>query len=83
MKTFLTTVAFAAVVAIGSPAFAQTTSEQSDPNSAYAAPPPPDGIVHSTSPAYDVYHANGEYVGSDPDPFIRNDLRNDDDGDGD
>jgi len=32
---------------------------------------------HSTSPAYDVYDTRGHYVGSDPDPFIRNQLAND------
>jgi hypothetical protein len=99
MKTALATAAFAAVVAIGSPTFAQTTNEQSARSAldAYAqAQPPtkkaqhrrrnrqggpafwnparPDGIVHSTNPAYDVYGIDGEYVGSDPDPIIRDSL---------
>jgi hypothetical protein len=33
--------------------------------------------VHSPNPAYDVYDTSGQYVGSDPDPFIRNTLRYD------
>ena len=32
-----------------------------------------DGRVHSSNPAFDVY-TQGRYIGSDPDPFIRNDL---------
>lgn len=32
---------------------------------------------HSDNPAWDVYDGTGEYVGSDPDPFIRNTLRAD------
>jgi hypothetical protein len=34
----------------------------------------PDGRVHSPNPAFDVYDTSGNYVGSDPDPFIRNEL---------
>ncbi|HZO47117.1 MAG TPA: hypothetical protein VFB68_14580 [Xanthobacteraceae bacterium] len=33
-----------------------------------------DGRVHSPNPAFDVYDTQGRYVGSDPDPFIRNEL---------
>jgi hypothetical protein len=33
----------------------------------------PDGRVHSVNPAFDVY--DGRYISSDPDPFIRNELR--------
>jgi hypothetical protein len=32
---------------------------------------------HSDNPDWDVYDGTGEYVGSDPDPFIRNTLRAD------
>jgi hypothetical protein len=32
-----------------------------------------DGRIHSSNPAFDVYTMD-RYVGSDPDPFIRNDL---------
>ena len=34
----------------------------------------PDGRVHSSNPAYDVYDTQGRYISSDPDPFIRNEL---------
>lgn len=30
--------------------------------------------IHSPNPAYDVYDTQGNYISSDPDPFIRNDL---------
>jgi len=33
--------------------------------------------VHSTNPAFDVYNTRGHYVGSDPDPFIRDQLARD------
>ena len=36
-----------------------------------------DGRIHSPNPAFDVYDTNGLYVGSDPDPFIRNELARD------
>ena len=32
---------------------------------------------HSTNPAWDVYDTRGTYVGSDPDPFIRDSLARD------
>jgi hypothetical protein len=34
----------------------------------------PDGRIHSPNPAFDVYDTQGNYVSSDPDPFIRNEL---------
>ncbi|HEV7820793.1 MAG TPA: hypothetical protein VGO84_06390 [Burkholderiales bacterium] len=34
----------------------------------------PDGRVHAPDPTSDVYDTQDRYVGSDPDPFIRNDL---------
>jgi hypothetical protein len=43
----------------------------------------PDGRFHSPNPAYDVYDNQGRYVGTDPDPFIRNDLARDPPGRGD
>ena len=33
-----------------------------------------DGRIHSPNPAFDVYDTQDRYIGSDPDPFIRNDL---------
>src|SRR5262245_41384372 len=35
---------------------------------------PPDNHPHSPNPAWDVYDTRGRYIGSDPDPFIRNYL---------
>jgi Tfp pilus assembly protein FimT len=35
------------------------------------------GQRHSTNPAFDVYDTAGHYVGSDPDPRIRQELLND------
>jgi hypothetical protein len=29
-------------------------------------------VAHSPNPAWDVYNHSGEYIGSDPDPRIRN-----------
>ena len=34
----------------------------------------PDGRRHSDNPAYDVYDTQGNYISSDPDMFIRNEL---------
>jgi hypothetical protein len=34
--------------------------------------------THSSNPQWDVYRPNGDYAGSDPDPFIRSMLRRDD-----
>ena len=33
--------------------------------------------THSTNPSFDVYNSRGVYVGSDPDPRIREDLQRD------
>ena len=33
--------------------------------------------MHSPNPAWDVYDTDGAYIGSDPDPFIRNELARD------
>lgn len=87
MKTLLATTAFAVVVAIGSPASAQVYGQDLNQPGlrSFAQEQAPftvrprrnvvqsqDGRVHSSNPAYDVYY--GRYIGSDPDPFIRNDL---------
>ncbi|PWT90437.1 MAG: hypothetical protein C5B56_05410 [Proteobacteria bacterium] len=37
---------------------------------------------HSPNPAYDVYDNEGFYVGSDPDPLVRDALRRDHNGRG-
>jgi hypothetical protein len=36
------------------------------------------GQQHSPNPAWDVYGIDGQYIGSDPDPLIRSELRRDD-----
>ena len=33
-----------------------------------------DGRIHSSNPAFDVYDTSDQYISSDPDAFIRNDL---------
>jgi hypothetical protein len=43
----------------------------------YLVGPYGDGRIHSPNPAFDVYDTQGRYIGSDPDPFIRNDLARD------
>ena len=78
MKTFLAGVALAA--AFASPALAQTAYQYHSPYAQYTPNGhqmyiyPPDNHPHSRNPAYDVYDTTGHYVGSDPDPFIRNQL---------
>jgi len=75
MKTLLATVALAAAVA--SPALAQTrvtVPYQYDGAYGYAYVYPPDRHAWSSNPANDVYDIRGRYVGSDPDPFIRDQL---------
>jgi len=37
----------------------------------------PDGRIHSPNPAWDVYDTSNQYISSDPDMFIRNELRRD------
>jgi hypothetical protein len=76
MKKFITAAALVAVIA--SPAFAQMFAraparhhvQQHSSNPAYHA-------YHSRNPAYDVYDDRGQYVGSDPDPLVRDQLAHD------
>jgi hypothetical protein len=79
MRTFLASMAIAA--AFASPALAQTTHHhyqspyaQYVPNGRQMYIYPPDNHVHSSNPANDVYDIRGRYLGSDPDPFIRDSL---------
>ena len=78
MKMFLAGVALAA--AFASPALAQSASHhtfppaQHAPNGGYSYIYPPDNHQHSRNPANDVYDTRGRYIGSDPDPFIRDYL---------
>ena len=76
MKVLITTVVLAAVVA--TPVLAQTTdrrihqrSPQGDQFYGQSVERP-----HSANPTYDVYEG-GQYVGSDPDPNVRQQLQND------
>jgi|SwirhirootsSR2_FD_contig_51_1991882_length_528_multi_2_in_0_out_0_2 hypothetical protein len=91
MKTMLATAAL--VVAIASPAFAQVQrtyepvpgqayarswqDSRQDPASAFAQSTMRDRRLHLGNPAWHVYNGAGEYVGTDPDPFIRNELARD------
>jgi len=82
MKTLLASIAV--VAAVASPALAQTQDRFSDPYGAYAAPRANQyGRTHVTvnaqrrhspNPAWDVYDDSGQYIGSDPDPLIRDSM---------
>jgi hypothetical protein len=78
MKTLLATAALVALIA--SPALAQSVDRQATvrshqmPASQFSRT---DGQRHSTNPAHDVYDTSGRYVGSDPDPRVRQSLVND------
>jgi hypothetical protein len=78
MKMLLTGAVLAAVLT--SPALAQTTNHHPDPAARYAPNShreyiyPSDNHAHSANPTNDVYDVRGRYVGSDPDPFIRDYL---------
>jgi hypothetical protein len=89
MKTLLATTALVVAALTISPVKAQVYVDRwGDPAySAFAQSPQtaqqrrnvmrvwtPDGRIHSPNPAFDVYDTQGRYVGSDPDPFIRNEL---------
>jgi opacity protein-like surface antigen len=78
MKMFLAGAVLAAVLT--SPAFAQTANHYTYPAARYLPNGhheyvyPPDNHAHSANSANDVYDIRGRYVGSDPDPFIRDYL---------
>jgi hypothetical protein len=79
MKTLLATAALVALIA--SPVLAQSVDRQTTVRSNRTMPASQfsrtDGQRHSTNPAHDVYDAAGRYVGSDPDPRVRQNLVND------
>jgi len=92
MKTLLAASAIAVVTLAGSPAsaqdsggtvFAQAAAQQRTPVVQRRSPAlarrltSPDGRAHSDNPAYDVYDTSGNYISSDPDPAIRNELMRD------
>jgi hypothetical protein len=77
MKILIATVALAAAVA--TPALAQTRmtvpySYDNGAASGYGYVAPWDRHAWSSNPANDVYDTRGRYIGSDPDPFIRDQL---------
>jgi hypothetical protein len=71
-----------AATATGSLAAAKKRHSANPVRDAYAATPAGSLVAtkkqHSTNPAWDVYDTRGRYVGSDPDPFIRDSLARDD-----
>jgi hypothetical protein len=78
MKMFLAGAALAATLAL--PVVAQAANHTTFPGARYAPNDhhayiyPPDNHAHSTNPANDVYDVRGRYIGSDPDPIIRDQL---------
>jgi len=78
MKIFIVGAALAA--ALASPALAQSASHYTVPSAQYAPNGrhgyiyPPDNHAPSSNPANDVYDVRGHYIGSDPDPSIRDYL---------
>jgi len=81
MKNLILTAAL--VTAIATPALAQQTHRQPvDRSAAQASQTTPYGRTeaarpHSVNPTYDVYNMSGQYVGSDPDVRVREDLQRD------
>jgi Ni/Co efflux regulator RcnB len=77
MMKLLTTVAVVAVVA--TPALAQTRDRTPQRTRTVATQQtyPQDQQRRSVNPTHDVYDIHGQYVGTDPDPTIRNQLAND------
>jgi opacity protein-like surface antigen len=90
MNKLLAAVALAAV--ISTPALAQyggqsvdqlpRTYQYGQPTNGTAQYGQRDVRRHSPNPAYDVYDTEGHYVGSDPDPRVRDELRLDHNGRG-
>ena len=74
MKT-ITGVALALATVLSSPAFAQCTS--ANPSDAYQTygqaeyAPRADQLQHLPRRSWDVYDTNGQFVGADPDPNVR------------
>ena len=79
MKMLIATAAL--VTLIASPTFAQSVDRQANvrQNSQTIQAPQVsrNSQRHSTNPTHDVYDSAGRYVGSDPDPRIRQGLVND------
>jgi hypothetical protein len=82
MKTkVIAGVALALATVLASPAFAQTrVATPWDAYHAYAQSPRAaftNGYRHSPHRSWDVYNTNGRYVGSDPDPNVRDMIARD------
>ena len=86
MKMLITTVALAAVLA--TPALSQTTQiSRSSAHTIHMRTPATNAnpndyqsqarVRPSVAPRNDVYDVRGAYVGSDPDPLVRDQLRRD------
>jgi hypothetical protein len=76
MNVLIATVALAAIVA--TPALAQTADRRLPQRNLQSDQFYGQGVErpHSINPAYDVYDG-GKYIGSDPDPNVRLQLRRD------
>jgi hypothetical protein len=85
MTKTMTGIAIALATLLASPAFAQTgRADQWDrynayaqQNEAYGSQRATDGARHSPHRSWDVYNTNGRYVGSDPDPNVRDMIARD------
>ncbi|MPZ41589.1 MAG: hypothetical protein GEU95_26800 [Rhizobiales bacterium] len=82
MTKVITGVALALATVLASPAFAQPTFAKWDAYHAYAQSEfgPgrfANGTRHSPHRSWDVYNTNGRYVGSDPDPNVRDMIARD------
>jgi hypothetical protein len=73
MKTFITAVALTAVIA--SPAFAQSASRRGQPQQNQSQYDQPIGSQPHSANGNEVY--DRQYLGADPDPNVRLDLRRD------
>jgi hypothetical protein len=74
MKYLLATVAIAAMIASPVAAQAGAKHARAQATTARAQVATPSASRHSSNPANDVYDAKGQYLGSDPDSRIRNDM---------
>jgi hypothetical protein len=72
MKTII--VALALVGALASQASAQTAQQERSGVRQQRVVVQPTGRRHAPNPSQDVYAPDGTYVGSDPDPFIRDSM---------
>jgi hypothetical protein len=65
-----------ALIAVATPAFAQSTPRQrADLSRAQIGQP--FAMPYSAYRGYGIYDPNGNYVGTDPDPLVRQMLQND------